>query len=748
MYKGVFIVLRKGIDYMKRLFIAEKPSLAQAIFEGLGGKPNTKMINGVYEIGDDKITCCFGHALEIYDPEDYDEKYKIWSLDDLPIKAVFPPKLKPKTESLERLKVIEKLLQVPDIKVINAFDADAEGMAIFTSLTTYFNYTKPTLRVLISDLNLKAVQKALADLRPNEDFQKQADTALARAISDQLFGYNLTRGYTVKAQAQGFGSTIAVGRIQSAVLGLVNSRTLANQNHEASFYYDISANFQSENGLLKAKYQPNDNDNVDEKTRLIDENNANSILTEINGKQGVISEVKNTIESKAAPLPYSLSALQQVCAKKYGYSAEETLEIAQKLYENHKLTSYPRSDCRYLSDEHLQLKDSILNAVAGTRPDLKDAINTCENIQHKAFDATKITAHHAICPTEKSGEGINLTDKEKNVYELIALNFISLFYPDSVRNKTKVTLAVNDRIFVSTQTVLNQQGWETLFKGEIETDQPIDGVDLSTLKKGVSVDCKNQSIDKKKTNPPKYFFESSLLAAMSRAAKFVNDPTLRAALEAKDKGNASEHGSIGTEATRAGILAKLAESPLISIETVQGYKEKVWKTTQSGQEFCLALPDEITAPDISAIWSGYQADILLGTMTVEEFVFKVETYIAERIQYIKDNSLNITSTMESCPKCKVGFLKRLKGAKNFFYACTNDSDCKTTYPETNGKPNLTPKVAVQISAVHKCKECNSGLIRRRKSKLVKGKPSFFWGCSAYPECEQVYSERGGLPVFK
>lgn len=732
---------------MKRLFIAEKPSLAQAIYEGLGGEPNKKMVGGFYQIGDDKITSAFGHLLRLSDPEEYDEKYKIWSLEDLPIKAVYPPVLQPITESKERLELIKKMMQDVDL-IINSCDFDQEGNAICDSILTYFKNTKPVLRLVVTDLNLKPMQKALANLRPSEEFKTWTESALARSIGDQLFGYNLTRGYTVKGRQQGFDGTLSIGRVQSAVLGLVNGRTIANLNHESSFYYDISANFTAESGLLSAKYQPSDNDNIDEKNRLIDENNANSILTEIDGKQGVISEVKNTTESKAAPLPYSLSALQQVCAKKYGYSAEETLEIAQKLYENHKLTSYPRSDCRYLSDEHLQLKDSILNAIAGTRPDLKDAINACENIQHKAFDASKITAHHAILPTEKSGEGLSLTDKEKNVYELIALNFISLFYPDSVRNKTKVTLAVNDRMFVSTQTVLNQQGWEILFKGEIELDQAIDGVDLSTLKKGAKLDCTQPEIDKRKTNPPKYFVESTLLAAMTKAAKFVSDPELRAALEAKDKGNANENGSIGTEATRASILAKLAASPLISIEDEKGYKEKVWKTTKSGQEFCDLLPPEIISPDISAIWSGYQADILKGEMTALEFVTKLETYIAERIQHIKDNPLNLTANSERCPKCQVGFLNRLKGAKGFFYACSNFPECKTTFPETNGKPNLTPKPPQIVSSVHKCQKCDSGLTRKRKNKLIKGKPSYFWGCSSYPECDQVYSEKGGLPVFK
>ncbi|MBS0044833.1 DNA topoisomerase III [Shewanella sp. M16] len=732
-----------------KLFIAEKPSLAQAIYEGLGGIAGKKMQGGYYEIGDNLITSCFGHMLELFDPEDYDAKYKNWVFDDLPIKAVYPPKLKPKAESKDRLDLIIKLVNSDKIQtVVNAGDRDQEGQLLIDEILTYCNNKKPVLRLLVADLNLAPMQKALADLRPNEDFKSWSECALARSIGDQLFGYNLTRAHTLKAREQGFDGVLNTGRVQSAVLGLINSRTLANKNHEASFYYDISANVETKQGIFKTRHQPSDSDIVDEKNRIIDESNANNIIAATSGNNGVITDIANTTEKKAAPMPYSLSRLQQTCAKKFGYSAEETLNIAQSLYETHKLLAYPRSDSSYLSDEHLAKKDLILQAVAGTRPDLQPVIDACQNLHHKAFDASKIEAHHAICPTEKSGEGIKLTEQERNVYELVAKSFIALFYPEAIRDKTKVTLSVKDHTFVATQTVLKSQGWESLFKGDIEADKPIEGLDLSLLSKGLDIACLDASFEKKKTTPPKYFVESTLLAAMTRAAKYVSDPELRKVLEAKDKDNANESGSIGTEATRAGILAKIADNfNLVTICEEKGYKEKVWKTTEAGQEFCAALPNDVIAPDISAVWSGYTQSIEKGEMTIQQFIEKLEFYLDERITDLKLNPMNISSNMEKCPNCEQGHLSRRKGQKGFFYACTNYPDCKSTFPELNGKPNLQPKAKVIISAIHKCPECESGLVRRRKTKLVKGKPSFFWGCSAYPECTQIFSEKGGLPVF-
>ncbi|MGF1871965.1 DNA topoisomerase [Photobacterium indicum] len=603
-------------------------------------------------------------------------------------------------------------------------------------------------------MNLKPVQHALANMQPNENFRGMTNSALARSIGDQLFGYNFTRGYTLKGREKGFDGVLNVGRVQSAVLGLINSRTLANLNHEESFYYDIHGCFDFNASKVSAKYQPCDADIIDEKNRIIDENCAKNIVQSCRDQQSTVASISTKPESKAAPLPYNLSTLQQTCAKKYGYSATETLDIMQSLYEAHKLLTYPRADCRYLSDEHYANRDLIMQAIAGTQDAFNDSINNADMaLNHKAFDADKITAHHAIIPTEKSGKGITLTAKEHNVYQLVATSFIALFYPESVRNKTRATLTVsaNDTTYeyLATQSDIMARGWEVLFSEESTSDKTNEGMDLTQLSKGDALQSREPRIEKKKTKPAKYFVESTLLAAMTRAAKFVEDPELRKALEAKDKDNSAESGSIGTEATRAGILEKIAlNTSLVSICDEKGYKEKVWKTTKHGQEFCAILPKEIIAPDTSARWAQQQELIRNGQLTVEQFVDELDHYIDAQINDIQTHGINVTSNMESCPICKDGFLRKRQSEKGHFFSCNRYPDCKTTYPEKDGMPDFTKKPKrPPIVSNHKCPKCEKGLIRRKRTKKFKGKISYFWTCSGYPECETTLFDKAGKPNF-
>lgn len=725
-----------------RLFIAEKPSLAKAIADGLGGGSKH---TGYIQCGNDKVTHCFGHMLELFDPDDYDEKYKQWNMSDLPIPSVYPPTLKPKADSKSQFDVIVKLIEEAD-SIVHAGDPDDEGQLLVDEILTHVRNTKPVQRLLIADLNLKPVQKALASLKPNSEFEAMGRSALARSIGDQLFGYNLTRAFTLQGRKQGFDGVLNVGRVQSAVLGLVNARTLANQNHQESYYYDVSGQFALSGGHLTAKYQTTDNDLCDEKGRIIDPKSADAVKTDCEKQDALITEVQTKEERKAPPLPYNLSTLQQVCAKQFGYSADDTLNYMQSLYETHKLLTYPRTDCRYLSDEHFANRELILGALSHDHA--SELANIDIHRQHKAFNAEKITAHHAIVPTEKSAQGITLNAGERNIYKLVCESFIALFYPDSVRDKTRVTLnAQQGRSFVATQSVIKSAGWEVLFKQSGEEDKPIAGIDLRTLSEGTNTDCDKVTITKKKTQPPKYFVESTLLAAMTRAAKYCSDPELRKTLEAKDKDNAAESGSIGTEATRASILAKLkANTNLISIEKEKGYKEAVWKTTKQGQELCAALPPEVLAPDTSAIWSGKQADIKAGNMTVEAFIADLDTYLEQRIDAIKSGGINITSNMIACPTCKKGHLRKRNGEKGTFWGCNRYPDCKATFPDQDGKPNFNakPKRAPIVSE-HACPTCGKGLIRRSTKK--GGKIRFFWSCSGFPECKTTLFDSKGKPNF-
>ncbi|EMQ2879012.1 DNA topoisomerase III, partial [Vibrio navarrensis] len=220
-------------------------------------------------------------------PEDYNEKYKSWTMSDLPIPSVYPPKLKPKADAKAQLDIILKLIKEAD-SLVHAGDPDEEGQLLVDEILTYVGNTKPVERLLIADLNLKPVQKALGSLKPNAEFEAMGRSALARSLGDQLFGYNLTRAFTLQGRQQGFDGTLNVGRVQSAVLGLVNARTLANQHHQESVYYEVSGQFALKEGVIKGKYQTTESDICDEKGRLIDSSNAAQVKTDCEQQDALI----------------------------------------------------------------------------------------------------------------------------------------------------------------------------------------------------------------------------------------------------------------------------------------------------------------------------------------------------------------------------------------------------------------------------------------------------------------------------
>ena len=722
-----------------RLFIAEKPSLATAIFNGLGGNVATEKKNGYYQHGDDIVTWCFGHMLELFDPQDYNPDFKKWVLADLPFKCTYPPKLKVKKDAKKQFSIIEGLV-AKAASIVHAGDPDEEGCLLIDEIITYTKFNGNVKRLLISDLNDKPVKQALANLRPNEEFRGDTNSALARSIADQMFGYNLTRAFTLKAREKGYQSMLSVGRVQSAVLGLINQRTLANSNHSESFYYEPTADFDvSGAGVVKTKFIPNEEMDVDDKKRIIDENVAQGVIGACEGKAGKIEVNESDVKSTAAPLPFDLATLQIQCSQKWGFSADKTLSTIQSLYETHKLLTYPRSDCRYLSGEHFAGASEILEAITSISPALSNKTTGARlSLKHKAFNANKITAHHAIIPTSKQSPSKALSDDESNVYELVATSFIALFYPPSLRDTNKLRISCGGHDWVATQSVTTDKGWEALFSGEDASESKID-VDISHVTEADTAHCRSVIVTAKKTKPAKYFVESSLLAAMTKSAKWIKDTELRAKLELKDKDNSAEQGSIGTPATRAGILKKLAGQPVIEIVKMKGYKEKVWKTTQAGQEFCALLPPEIVVPDVSARWAGEQALIKKGELPILGFLGAIDKYLRERVDAVKENGVNITVTHEHhCPKCQNGMVQRTqKTTKKKFWACLSYPTCKTAFNDLKGKPDLAPKPTAKagdskqgvVSDTEKCELCEKPLERIPAKKVGR----FWWkctGCSA------------------
>ncbi|MGF1832005.1 DNA topoisomerase 3 [Photobacterium angustum] len=729
-----------------RVFIAEKPSLAAAIFKGLGGNTNDKK-QGYYQKGSDIVTWCFGHLLCLKNPEDMDDKYKSWSLDTLPIPTQYPPQYKPRADSKKQLNTVLSLIKQAET-IVAAGDPDPEGNYLIDEILTYCNNQKPVLRLLIADLNDEPVKKALANMQPNENFKHLTYKAMARAIADQIYGYNLTRAYTLKAREKGFDAVLNIGRVITTLIGMVNERTLANERHVKSFYYDVTGHMQINDQDITAKLQPHDDIDMDEKNRFISDHQVYLIQEAAKNETATITSIVTNHDKRPAPMPFNLSKLQIEASNKWGYKPKQTLDIVQSLYETHKLLTYPRSDNQFLSDAHLAHSESILTAIKHTAQTLSDCVEQAASTStHKAFNAAKIEGHHAIIPTEKNGEHLSLTEQERNIYELVAKRFIALFYPASIREKTVVDIRVLDRPYRATQTYVDSQGWEVIFKGEHIDDKNANPFDLKSLKEGSSGCCTAIDVVKKEAQPPKYFTDATLLKAMTEAAKFIKDPHLRKQLEAKDKNTKGENGSIGTEATRSGHIEKLGSlKKLITMTKEKGYKTQVYKTTPAGQQFCALLPEEIIMPDLSAIWEGNFDQIAKGHLSVPVFIKAVDSYITEQVNAVKANGVNITlPDAVPCPVCQQGKLIRRKGKNGYFHACHRYPDCKTVFPDVKGKPNLspTPKTPsnVKKSETEFCKQCGHPLIRRPSKKAG----TFWWGCSGFPKCKVRFFDRDGKP---
>ncbi|MFI3256354.1 MAG: DNA topoisomerase [Psittacicella sp.] len=658
-----------------KLFIAEKPSLAKAIADSLGIK-NKNIQNGCYEQNDTKITWCVGHMLELYDPEDYDIKYKKWDMQDLPIKSHYPPHLKQKENLKSQLAKIKKLLLEAD-EVIHCGDPDDEGQLLVDEILKEFNYKNPVFRALISDLNPNSVLKEIekAKTQNNKNYQKLSDAALARSISDQIFGYNLTRCATLKAQEIGYSGVINVGRVQSTVIGLINKRTLDIENHKESLYFDAVAKCNE----VDFKYIPDPNI-IDPDLNLVTNKELLEPLKYLINKNGTVTQKDIKTTTINAPLVYNLSTLQQQASKLFGFSASKTLEIAQKLYEEYKVLTYPRSDCRYLSEEDLAHAPEIINQL---KNDLGLNLNFNLNIKHNCFNSSKITAHHGLRPT-----GIKMPALDENclaIYKLVSYSFLALFLEPSIKEITSYEIDIESKLFKASETFIIQEGYEALLKGNKENNNKTSKINLE---KGDMVLCSDIEIKESKTKPPKYFTESSLLKAMTNAASYIEDPTLKKALIDKDKANAANNGSIGTEATRAYILEKIANNKiLIEYKKEKGYKEKIYKTTKAGIGYCNSLPQEIIKPDISASWSIMQEKIKDGEINISNFLETVDSYIEIQINLIKKSGLNMESKFKKCPKCENGVLKPKIGKYGKFFGCSNyKNGCKAIFKELNGEP--------------------------------------------------------------
>ncbi|WP_067584981.1 DNA topoisomerase III [Endozoicomonas ascidiicola] len=581
-----------------RLFIAEKPSLGRAIADVLK-KPLKRHEGYIESASGDVVTWCIGHLLEQEEPEAYDPVYKTWKLEHLPIVPV-QWKLRPRKGVRTQLSVIGKLLKRADI-VVNAGDPDREGQLLVDEVLDYLKMSparkKEVRRLLISDLNPSAVSQALGRMASNQDYVPLAVSALARSRADWLYGINLTRGCTLLGRKVGYNGLLSIGRVQTPILGLVARRDEEIEHFQPKPFYEVLAMLVTDQGeTFKAKWIPSDSCQpwMDEEGRVLDRRLAQNVVDRVIGKPGTVQRVDDKQGKETPPLPYSLSALQIDAAKQLKMDAKKVLDSCQRLYEQ-KLVTYPRSDCRYLPEEHLQQAPEVLAAVRHNAFSLSKAVDQAlPDRKTSAWNDKKVGAHHAIIPTALRMDLERLPEMDRKLYQLIARQYVAQFYPDHRFRKRTVDVEIEKGLFRATSRQTVEEGWKQLIQtGKSDKNSGADAEEqafLPELKKGDVLNCKDAELKEKQTQPPKPFNDASLLSAMTGIARYVQDKDIRKVLRDTD--------GLGTEATRANIIELLFKRQFLE------RRGRNIHASATGRALIKALPEAITTPDMTARWES------------------------------------------------------------------------------------------------------------------------------------------------
>ena len=598
------------------LYIAEKPSLARAIADALP-KPHQKGDGFIRAANGAIVSWCIGHLLEQATPEVYDERYKRWQLADLPI---IPERwiLVPKASTQKQFTILVNLIKSAD-EIVHVGDPDREGQLLIDEVLNYCQLSAEKRRLvkrcLISDLNISAVEKSLNNLKSNRDFIPLSTSALARARADWLYGINMSRLCTIKGQQSGYRGVLSIGRVQTPILGLVVRRDLEIEHFVAKPFYEVYATLQTHNNeQFKAKWQPSEacEPYQDEEGRILVKALAENVCKRIKGQTGTIENVSNKKKELAPPLPYNLSTLQIDIAKKYGLSAQEVLDICQSLYEKHKLITYPRSDCRFLPEDHLEQIHGVKAAIANNCPQLVAGIEQADfTIRTKTWNDKKVEAHHAIIPTLRKTDMQRLSEAEQRVYLAIALQYLAQFYPNYRYTELQIDVEIAGGKFVAKTNQMLAEGWKALFKMQhnAHTETQTESAEpflTKLVKKGENVDCIESELISKETSPPKAFNDATLLSAMTGIARFVNDAEIKKILRETD--------GLGTEATRAGIIELLFKRGFL---IRQG---KTIRSTDVGKQLISTLPTVMTVPDMTAHWELQLDEISKKSYSYQQFM--------------------------------------------------------------------------------------------------------------------------------
>lgn len=616
------------------LYIAEKPSLGRALADALP-KPHKKQDGCIQLANGDVVSWCIGHLLEQAEPDVYDPAFKKWRLDDLPI---VPDKwqLVAKSKTKKQLSVLRGLVKKAS-QIVHVGDPDREGQLLVDEVISFLKVKgkkrDSIKRCLINDLNLPAVKRSLKSLRDNKEFVPLSTSALARSRADWLYGINMTRLCTIQGSKAGYQGVLSVGRVQTPLLGLVVERDLAIAKFTDKLFYEVWAHLTTQKGeVFKAKWQPAEACAAyqDEDGRVLVKALAENVLKRITNQPAEVSLTQQQNKQQVAPLPYNLSSLQIDAAKRFSMNAKQVLDVCQALYEKHKLITYPRSDCRYLPNEHLKQVNSVSEAIASTATKLQSAIKNADLEQiSKAWNDKKIQAHHAIIPTAKKIQSNRLSQHEKNIYELLARQYLIQFYPAFQYQQRRIEITIAGGSFVAKARQTLALGWKELFTNASQSSKSTNSDDeqqkyLPKVNKGDKLHCNKGELLEKLTQPPKHFTDATLLGAMIGISRYIKDPAIKKILKETD--------GLGTEATRAGIIELLFKRQYLKRQGKQIH------ATIAGQKLIQSLPERATGADMTAQWESQLASITRKEVSYSRFMGGLKQTLDELLSSVDSAS--------------------------------------------------------------------------------------------------------------
>ncbi|WP_431479990.1 DNA topoisomerase III [Pseudomonas simiae] len=650
-----------------RLFLCEKPSQGRDIAKVLGA---TRHGDGCLIGTETTVTWCIGHLVEAAPPETYGKQFKSWSLDHLPILPTqWRVEVKPKTAT--QFKVIKQLLSEASTVVI-ATDADREGEMIARELLELCNYRGSVERLWLSALNEASIRKALSSLKSSQETFPLYHSALARSRADWLIGMNLSRLFTLLGRRAGYDGVLSVGRVQTPTLRLVVDRDRAIASFVSVPYWVVDVHLSSMGQPFIASWIPSSSGR-DEAGRCLQQALASQALQAISSsKTATVVSLQTEHLREAPPLPFDLSTLQEVCSRKLGLGAQETLNIAQALYETHKATSYPRSDCRYLPESMFNEVAAVFDAVLKMDPALRPALASVDrSLRSRAWNDAKITAHHAIIPTTEPANLGRMSEQERQVYELIRSHYLAQFLPHHEFDRTEVELECGAERLTAVGKQILVHGWKGLLSDNAEDDEPSQKSQvLPALQQGMQCAVDNVELKSMRTAAPKPLTEGDLIKAMKNVAKLVSDPRLKQKLR--------DATGIGTEATRAGIIKGLID---------RGYllkKKRALMASAAAHTLIEAVPAAVADPGMTAIWEQALDEIEAGRLTLDAFVAKQAHWITQLIANC--GALTLSVPVEAGPACPIcnASMRRRKGKSGPFWSCSNYPDCKGTLPISKG----------------------------------------------------------------